>query len=127
MVNSRTREESYQRKLDATLAVVYRKSDKIKYETDHEGNVTLLLSQDRPIQRLFRKLRFRIPRYRRIKLDILGSFVFTHINGRLSVKALGELVEAEFGDKAQPIYQRLLTFLNYMCSGCHYIERVRPA
>lgn len=124
MASSTKREESYQRKLDATLAVVYRKSGKIKYETDCAGNVTLLLSQDHPIQRVFRKLRFRIPQYKRMKLDTLGSFVFTRINGRLSVKALGELVEAEFGDKAQPIYQRLLTFLNYMSSHCHYIERV---
>lgn len=123
MASSTKREESYQRKLDATLAVVYQKSAKIKYETDCAGNVTLLLMQNHPIQRLFRKLRFKIPQYKRIKLDALGSFVFTRINGRLSVKALGELVEAEFGDKAQPIYQRLLTFLNYMSSHCHYIKR----
>lgn len=124
MVNSKSREERYQRKLDATLAVVYRKSGKIKYEVDRVGTVTVLLAQDHPIQRLFRRLRLRIPQYKRIKLDTLGSFVFIRLDGRLSVKALGELVEAEFGDKAQPIYQRLLTFLNYMCTQCNYIERV---
>lgn len=125
MKNKQTQQEKHEQKLAETLTVVFQKSPKIEFEVDPEGIVTVLIKQDHPIQRFFRKLGRRIPQYKRVKLDAMGSFVFTHIDGHRSVKALGNLVEAEFGDKAQPLYQRLLTFLTYIYENCHYIEKVR--
>lgn len=126
MGNKRARQETNQELLKRDLAVVFEKSSKLDFETNKDGIVTVLLKQDHLIQRWLRKLGMDIPQYRRMKLDAKGSFVFLHLDGHVNVEGLGELMEAEFGDKAQPVYPRLLTFLNYMERDVHYINRVQP-
>lgn len=121
MRNKRTFNEP-QKKPEEDLAVVFEKN--IEFEADTNGTVTILLKQDHPIQRLLRRLGAGIPQYKRIKLDAKGSFVFLHIDGCLSVEKLGNLVEAQFGDEAQPIYPRLFMFLSYMEKQTRYIKRV---
>lgn len=123
-MKNRNSQEENQRKFEEDLAVVFEKSSEIEFEENKNGIVTILLGQNHPIQRFLRRLGVGIPRYKRIKLDALGSFVFRNIDGCLSVGGLGELVEAEFGEKAHPIYPRLLTFLSYMERQSHYIKRV---
>ena len=43
--------------------------DNLQYEVDEEGIVTILEKQDHKIQRFFRKLKFKIPMYKRTSLD----------------------------------------------------------
>lgn len=111
--------------MEESFGMVFDKSNEIEFETDPEGIVTLLLKQNHPIQRFMRKLHVQIPQYKRIKLDAMGSFVFTHIDGCMDVEALGNAMEAKFGDKAHPTYPRLLMFLEHMDMQCHYIKRIR--
>lgn len=124
MKNKKECKERYEQRLDEALGIVFEKSDTIEFETDPEGIVTLLIRQDHPVQRFLRRLHAEIPQYRRIKLDALGSFVFLHIDGSMNVEGLGNAVEDEFGEKAYPVYQRLLMFLEYMDMQCHYIKRI---
>lgn len=125
MRNKRTLQVDNQKMLEQDLAVVFKKSSDIGFETNTDGIVTILLKQDHSIQRWLRKLGVDVPQYKRIKLDEKGSFVFRHVDGCRSAEELGELMEKEFGDKAQPIYPRLLTFLRYMEREARYIIRVR--
>lgn len=106
------------------LDVVFRISDKIGYEVSQEGIVTVLIKQDHVIQRFFRKLRVNIPEYRRIALDAFGSYVFLQIDGHRTVQEIGEALEAQFGDKVHPLYERLSLFLTHIQDRCHYIEEV---
>lgn len=125
MKNNQKYKEKQQQKIEESLEIVFVKSDKIEFETDPEGIVTLLLKQDHPIQRFMRKLHVQIPQYKRMKLDAMGSFVFTHIDGCTNVETLGDALEDEFGEKAHPTYPRLLMFLEHMDMQCHYIKRIR--
>ena len=50
------------------------------------------------------------PHYR-IKLDSVGSFIWDLCNGNLSVKEIAKSLKAEFGDKVEPLYDRLALFL----------------
>ena len=106
------------------LNIIFKISDNLEYEVDKDDIVTILEKQDHKIQKFFRKLKFRIPMYKKIALDEYGSYVFLQIDGKKTVKDIGENLEVKYGDKAHPLYERLLLFLNHIEVNCHYIERV---
>ena len=64
------------------LNIVFKISDKIEYEVDKEGIVTVLEKQDHRVQRFFRKLKFKIPTYKKMTLDTYSSCVFLLIDGK---------------------------------------------
>lgn len=105
------------------LKIIFKISDKIEYEVEQESRVTILEKQDHKIQKIFRKLKVKIPEYKKVSLDEFSSYVFLQIDGKKTVKDIGEVLEARYGDKVQPLYERLLLFLNHINVNCHYIER----
>ncbi|MHC6179397.1 PqqD family peptide modification chaperone [Clostridium sp. JNZ X4-2] len=109
---------------EEVLSIIFKISDNMEYEVDKEGIVTILEKQDHKIQNLFRKLKFRIPEYKKITMDEYGSYVFLQIDGNKTVKDIGENLEVKYGDKIHPIYERLLLFLNHIDINCHYIEKI---
>ncbi len=109
---------------DEVLNIIYKISDSIEYDIDKDGIVTVLEKQDHKIQKFFRKLKFKIPMYKKITLDEYSSAVFLQIDGRKTVEKIGENLEAEFGEKVQPLYERLLLFLNHIDVNCNYIEKI---
>lgn len=105
------------------LNIVFKINDKIDYEVN-EGVVIILEKQDHKIQQFFRKLKFKIPMYKKIELDEYGSFVFSNIDGKKTVKEIGKELELKYGEKAHPLYERLLIFLNHIDVNCNYIEKL---
>lgn len=108
---------------DEVLQLIYKISDRLEYQVGEKGIVTILEKQDYKIQRFFRKLRFRIPEYKKIDLDAYGSYVFLQIDGKRTVKEIGENLEAKFGEQVHPLYERMLLFLNHIDASCHYIQK----
>ena len=106
------------------LNLKFRICDNVEYKIDDNGIVTVLEKQDHKIQKFFRKLRFKIPLYKELTLDEISSEVFTQIDGIKTVKEIGEYLEVRFGDKVNPLYERLLTFLNHIYVNCNYIEKI---
>lgn len=49
-----------------------------------------------------------------VNLDACGSFIFRRLDGKKSVREIGEELRAEFGDKMEPLYQRLSDFLSIL-------------
>lgn len=109
---------------DEILNMRFRICDNIEYEVDENGIVTILEKQDHKIQRFFRKLKIKIPMYKKITFDEYSSEVFLQINGTNTVKEIGEDLEKKFGEKVQPLYERLLVFLNHIYLNCKYIEKI---
>lgn len=54
---------------------------------------------------------FKRPKVSNIELDEFGSFVWEQIDGVRSVYGIGILVKEHFGDKAEPLYERLAKFI----------------
>lgn len=50
------------------------------------------------------------PKVSHISLDRFGSFVCGCIDGKRDIYTIGQLVRAEFGDAAEPLYDRLVLF-----------------
>lgn len=105
------------------LNIIFKICDTLEYEVDKGNIVTILEKQDYKVQRFFRKLKFRIPEYKKISLDEYGSYVFLQIDGKKTVKDIGESLEVKYGDKAHPLYERLLLFLNHINVNCQYIKK----
>lgn len=57
------------------------------------------------------QLLFKKPKVSYIELDEFGSFIWQQIDGKRDVYAIGEKVKAKFGDKAEPLYTRLCTYI----------------
>ena len=62
--------------------------------------MTILEKQDHKIQKFFRKLKFKIPEHKKISLDEYGSCVFLQIDGKKTVKDIGENLEVKYGDRS---------------------------
>lgn len=109
---------------EEVLNLVFKKSENIEYEVSSDGIVTILEKQDHKVQNFFRKLKFKIPMYKKMELDEYGSFIFLQIDGVKNVKELGIKLEEKYGEESYPLYERLLLFLNHIDVNCHYIEKI---
>ena len=105
------------------LNLKFRICDNVEYKIDDNWRVTIFENQDHRIQRFFRKLKFRIPLYKEIEFDEISSAVFLDIDGNKTVKQIGEDLVKRFGDKVEPLYERLLIFINHIYINCKYIEK----
>ncbi len=47
-------------------------------------------------------------------MDVLGSFVWKQLDGKKNIFEVGKLVKEEFGDRAEPVYGRLIKFVEIM-------------
>ncbi|HNY90492.1 MAG TPA: PqqD family protein [bacterium] len=61
-----------------------------------------------------------------VHLDAFGSWVWQHMDGRLTVREMAAGLEQEFGDKIKPVHQRLGKFINMLVERS-YVTLVKPA
>ncbi|WP_270940965.1 PqqD family peptide modification chaperone [Romboutsia lituseburensis] len=106
------------------LGIIFKVSDTIGVEVSNDNIVSILEKQDHKVQNFFRKLKFKIPQYKKIELDEFGSTVFLLIDGKRTVKEIGEILDSKYGEKIHPLYERLLLFLNHIDVNCNYIEKL---
>lgn len=106
------------------LGIIFKVSDTIGVEVSNDNIVSILEKQDHKVQNFFRKLKFKIPQYKKVELDEFGSTVFLLIDGKRTVKEIGEILDSKYGEKIHPLYERLLLFLNHIDVNCNYIEKL---
>lgn len=80
------------------------------YEIDQKGNVTIFVENkglfNRALQILIKK-----PKVSQIHLDEMGNFIWPLIDGKRTIYDIAQLVKNEFGEKAEPLYNRLVTYM----------------
>ena len=85
--------------------------DRLKWSVDENGAVTLQVENkgiaNKTLQVLLRK-----PKVSFIHLDEMGNFIWPLIDGEKNVYQLGKLVKEHFGDKAEPLYERLAQYFH---------------
>lgn len=109
---------------EEVLNLKFKICDDINYSINKNGTVTLFEKQDHKLQRILRKLRFNIPKYKKIELDEYCSTVFLMLNGENTVKKVGENLNLKYGEEVYPLYERLLLFLNHIYIDCNYIYKI---
>ena len=81
----------------------------IAFTTDEKNIVTLEIENKGIMNRVCQKL-FKKPKISYIHLDVFGSFVWLLIDGKTDITKIGKEVENRFGEKAQPLYERLVQY-----------------
>jgi hypothetical protein len=83
----------------------------IEWDNDEKGNVTLHV-ENKGLMNKIAQLIFRKPKVSYIHLDEMGNFIWPLIDGEKTVLEIGEYVKEHFGDKAEPLYERLSQYIN---------------
>ena len=96
------------------------RSESIKWKTDNDGMVTLEIENTGWVNRIAQAC-FGRPRVSYIHLDKLGSFVWPLLDGEKNITELGKLVEAQFGEEAHPLYERLARYFQILDS-YHFVS-----
>ena len=83
-------------------------------EVNEEGRVTILAPRFK--SKLGKKIFEPIVKnkYVRIHLDEIGTFVWNEIDGQKDVFELSKLLKNEFGEKVEPVYERIGKFIAIM-------------
>lgn len=107
---------SKKKKMTRDEAIAYYKasipviSEKIvEWKADDKGIVTLSIENKGAMNRIFQKL-FKKPKISYIHLDETGSYIWQLIDGKRTIGEIAENVHEHFGQKAEPLYERLLKF-----------------
>jgi len=80
---------------------------------EKNGVVTLEI-ENKGVFNKFAQLFFKKPKISYIHLDEMGSFVWPYLNGENTIIKIGEIVEKEFGEKANPLYERLAQYIKIL-------------
>lgn len=78
-----------------------------------ETKVVLEIENKGVFNKIAQKL-FKKPKISFIHLDEMGSFVWPLIDGNTDIITLGEKVKEHFGDKAEPLYERLSQYIKIL-------------
>lgn len=95
----------------------------IDWKADEKGMVTLSIENKGAMNAIFQKL-FKKPRISYIHLDETGSFIWQLIDGTRTIGEIAEEVHDHFGEKAEPLYERLLKFFEIVES-YNFIQYIR--
>ena len=87
----------------------------IKWSKEENGNVTLEFENTGFFNHVAQKF-FKKPKVSYVHLDEIGSFVWPILDGEKNIIDLGKLVEAQFGEKANPLYERLAKYFQILDS-----------
>ncbi len=80
---------------------------------ESQGLVKIIVPRDGILEKILRPF-LKTPRTMKIDLDSLGSCVWKAIDGKRTVEEIGMIVKEEFGEDAEPLYERLATYINIL-------------
>lgn len=83
------------------------------YRKNEDGHIEVKV-KNTGLMRRITQLLLRKPKYSYIELDDFGSFIWEQINGERTVFEIGALVKEKFAEAAEPLYERLITFIKIL-------------
>lgn len=88
------------------------RSEKVDWEIKGE-NVVLIVYRNSFVDKLVRKF-FNTPEKMTIDLDEIGSTVWQAIDGKRNIYEISQIVKRKFGKNAEPLLDRLITYINIL-------------
>ncbi len=104
------------------LDLHFEKNPEIRWEQGGDGSVTLYMENKGIFNTLAQKF-FKKPRFTKVHLEEMGSFIYPIIDSDLDVYELGKKVSDHFGEKAEPLYERLAQYMG-MLEDYGFIRRI---
>lgn len=102
------------------LDLIPERSKSLRWHDDLKGRTILEVENTGFFNRIAQKV-FGKPQYTKVHLDEMGTFVWPLIDGEKTVEEIAVLVKEHFGEKAEPLYPRLIKYFQIMES-YHFIQ-----
>ena len=91
----------------------------------NEQNLVVIHVENKGFSNWLAQKVFKRPRFSHISLDAYGSFVWQQMDGVRTIYEIGQLVKAQYGEKAEPLYDRLSKYFKILYEN-HFIGYSTP-
>lgn len=105
------------------LDLHFERNPEIRWERGDDGVVTLYMENRGLFNTIAQKF-FKKPRFTQVHLEEMGSFIYPIIDSEKDVYELGKQVSEHLGEKAEPLYERLSTYMG-MLEDYGFIRRIQ--
>lgn len=89
------------------------RNEEFKWETTDESSIIIYRTNKRWMERVTQVL-LKKPKVTRIELEEYGTFIWPLIDGKRSIYDIAQLVKEEFGEKSEPVYERVAKYFKSM-------------
>ncbi|AIF68975.1 hypothetical protein PAP_02770 [Palaeococcus pacificus DY20341] len=93
--------------MEEYLRLIPKRNDEIQLKK-LDDKYYLLIPMDSPLDFLAKRLH---GDYRKLELDEIGAFVWNFCDGTITIEQIGKKLKEKFGKEAEPLYERLITFI----------------
>lgn len=104
--------KSKEKKNDNFMLYVPHYNNKIEWKKKN-GRVILIFHHNKLIEKFIR-IFVKKPETTTLELDEMGSAVWNLIDGKKNIYEIGQIMKDKFGDKVEPLYERLIMFIRYL-------------
>ena len=91
------------------LDLIPRRDEALRWHRDLKERVILEIENTGIMNTIAQKV-FGKPRFTKVHLDAQGTFIWPLIDGEKTVADIAALVKEEFGEKAEPLYPRIVKY-----------------
>ena len=91
------------------LDLIPRRNEALRWHRDLKERVILEIENIGIMNTIAQKV-FGKPRFTKVHLDAQGTFIWPLIDGEKTVADIAALVKEEFGEKAEPLYPRIVKY-----------------
>lgn len=93
------------------LEYIPKHTDGLQFDIEENGNVTLYQENKGFFNKIAQTF-FKKPKVSQIHLDKMGNFIWPLIDGKRNLFQIADEVKNHFGDEAEPLYNRLVQYVN---------------
>ena len=106
-------EEKVMKAKENYLDKIPQRNEVFSWYKDENGMVTIEVQNKGIFNRIAQKL-LKKPKVTKVHLDENGSFIWPLLDGEMTISQIGEEVGEHFGEKANPLYERLIKYLGIL-------------
>ncbi|HIY00551.1 MAG TPA: PqqD family protein [Candidatus Blautia faecipullorum] len=91
------------------LDLIPERNEALRWHRDLKERIVLEVENKGIMNKVAQSL-FHKPRFTKVHLDKLGTFIWPLIDGTRTVADIADLVKEEFGKEAEPLYPRIVKY-----------------
>lgn len=108
------------KKADNFLDYIPKHNSLYEYRINEKGMIEVGMLNRGLFNRIAQVL-FKRPKISWIELEGMGSFIWNQIDGKRNVYEIGKLVKEKYGQEAEPLYERLSTYIKTLHNSCFIV------
>ena len=87
--------------------------ENLKWQTDENGSIIIICEHKGITNKIATKV-FGMPKETKVHLEEFGNFIWKLIDGKNSVYDIAHKVKEEYGEKAEPLYERICKYFGML-------------